>query len=187
MASAHISKMKIYTRTGDQGETGLIGGLRVAKTSPRINAIGDVDELNAAIGYAMVSAQHDELSHLLFKIQNWLFEIGAEIASPGEERFETIESEATCQLEGSIDLLNESLPMLTNFILPGGSELAARLHLARAVCRRAERTVLEVNQEEPVREELRIFLNRLADWLFVAARTANRLSDVQDVNWKRGN
>ncbi|MCC7229967.1 MAG: cob(I)yrinic acid a,c-diamide adenosyltransferase [Fimbriimonadaceae bacterium] len=179
--------MKIYTRTGDQGETGLIGGLRVAKTSPRINAIGDVDELNAIIGHARVSAQNDELGPLLFNIQNWLFEIGAEIASPGEARFETIESEAAIHLERSIDQMNDSLPVLTNFILPGGAELASRLHMARAVCRRAERTVLELNQEEPVREQLRIFLNRLADWLFVAARTANRLSDVQDVTWKRGN
>ena len=178
--------MKIYTRTGDAGQTGLIGGLRVDKNSPRIAAIGDIDELNAAVGLARRQANGIALDSTLEMIQNWLFEAGAEVASPGQERFETIESEAIRHLESSMDAQTEALPALQNFILPGGSELGARLHLARAICRRAERTVLELNTVEPVREELRVLMNRLADWLFVAARTANALSHVQDVNWKRG-
>lgn len=178
--------MKIYTKTGDAGETGLIGGRRVAKISPRIAAIGDIDELNAAIGFIRVEAGQTYLDATLEQIQNWLFEAGAEVASPGEERFETIATQAAEALENSIDQMNEDLPELRNFILPGGSELAARFHLARSVCRRAERTVLELNSVEPVRGEIRVLLNRLADWLFVAARIANKLKNVQDVSWKRG-
>lgn len=178
--------MKIYTKTGDAGETGLIGGLRVAKTTPRISAIGDIDELNAVIGLARIESRSFVIDEVLARIQNWLFEAGAEVASPGEERFETISLEFVGQLERSMDDMNADLPDLTNFILPGGSELAARLHVARSVCRRAERTVLELNSVEPVREEVRILLNRLADWLFVAARLANKLNSVQDVSWKRG-
>lgn len=178
--------MKIYTKTGDAGETGLIGGIRVPKASPRISAIGDLDELNAAVGFARVVAKFQEIDEVLSNVQNWLFEAGAEIASPGEARFETVRFEFIELLEKSMDDLNTNLPELTNFILPGGSELSARLHVARAVCRRAERTVLELNSVEPVRKEVRILLNRLADWLFVAARIANKLNSVQDVSWKRG-
>lgn len=178
--------MKIYTKTGDAGETGLIGGRRVSKASPRIAAIGDIDELNAVVGLARVEAKSTEIDSMLAKLQCWLFESGAEVASPGERRFETISLEFVGQLESSMDVMNSGLPDLTNFILPGGSELAARLHIARSVCRRAERTVLELHSVEPVREEVRILLNRLADWLFVAARIANKLNSVQDVSWKRG-
>jgi len=178
--------LKIYTRTGDAGMTGLIGGLRIPKNSLRIAAIGDVDELNACIGLARMHAKNHDLDATLENIQNWLFEVGAEVASPREERFETIGSEAVSRLEDSMDTMTEQLPELKNFILPGGSELSARLHLARSVCRRAERTVLELHNVELVREELRVLLNRLADWLFVAARTANLISNVQDVSWKRG-
>lgn len=178
--------MKIYTKTGDAGETGLIGGRRVSKTSPRIAAIGDIDELNAMVGLARIESRLFEIDETLSGVQNWLFEAGAEIASPGEERFETISMELVDLLEHSIDEMNAELPDLTNFILPGGSELAARLHVARSVCRRAERTVLELHSVEPVREEVRILLNRLADWLFVATRIANKVNSVQDVSWKRG-
>lgn len=177
--------MKIYTKTGDAGLTGLIGGRRVPKNSARIAAIGDIDELNASIGFARASGD-SALDNTLSKIQNWLFEAGAEIASPGEERFETIDSGVITHLEESIDEMTSQLPELTNFILPGGSELAARLHISRSVCRRAERTLLDLGSVEHVREEVRVLFNRLADWLFVAARTANQLSNVQDVNWKRG-
>lgn len=178
--------MKIYTKTGDAGETGLIGGLRVSKTSSRIAAIGDIDELNAAVGFLRVIARDSQLDSTLGQVQNWLFEAGAEVASPGESRFETLGPDVAQALEISIDQMNENLPELHNFILPGGSELAARCHLARSVCRRAERTVLELNSVEPVRGEIRVLLNRLADWLFVAARVANKLNHVQDVSWKRG-
>lgn len=178
--------MKIYTKTGDAGETGLIGGVRIAKTSARIAAIGDIDELNALIGLVRVASTDSHLDSTLGQIQNWLFEAGAEIASPGDQRFESLTHEASAVLEGSIDAMNDGLPELRNFILPGGSELAARFHLARSVCRRAERTVLELDSVEPVRGEIRILLNRLADWLFVAARVANKLNQIQDVNWSRG-
>lgn len=178
--------MKIYTKTGDAGQTGLIGGRRVPKNSPRIAAIGDIDELNATVGFARSAGAQPAFDETLANIQNWLFEAGAEIASPGEERFETIESGAIHHLEASIDEMTGQLPELKNFILPGGSELASRLHVARSVCRRAERTLLELSSVEHVREEVRVLFNRLADWLFVAARTANHLSNVQDVNWKRG-
>ncbi len=177
--------MKIYTKTGDAGETGLIGGRRVPKNSPRIAAIGDIDELNATIGLVRVESSGHSLDETLYRVQNWLFEAGAEIASPGEQRFESIESDAIRHLEASIDEMTSILPELKNFILPGGTELAARLHLARSICRRAERTLLELSSVELVREEVRVFVNRLADWLFVAARTANHLANVLDVNWKR--
>ena len=178
--------MKIYTKTGDAGSTGLIGGQRVPKNSLRISAIGDVDELNAAIGWARCLGVA-ELDEHLGAIQNTLFEVGAELASPGEDRFETVSDEAAKILESSIDAMTASLPELRNFILPGGSEEAARLHLARSICRRCERTLLELHQNDAVRETVRIYVNRLSDWLFVAARTANRLKNVQDVDWRRGN
>lgn len=174
--------MKIYTKSGDTGETGLVGGIRVSKTSLRIDAIGEVDELNAAIGLCRAGL---DLS-LLGSIQNWLFDLGSELASPGQERFHTIGRNQTEVLEQSIDEMEASLPPLKNFILPGGTEASARLHLARSVCRRAERAALTLSREEPIRGEVTVFLNRLSDWLFVAARTANALSNVMDVEWKRG-
>jgi len=178
--------MKIYTKTGDGGDTGLIGGHRVAKNSPRISAIGEVDELNALLGVARSSTDHEGLELMLDNIQAWLFEVGAELASPGEERFQTIGDHEVRSLEESMDEQTNTLPELRNFILPGGTQCAAYLHLARSVCRRAERTVLDLNEREPVRGEVKVFLNRLADWLFIAARTANRSGNVDDVNWKRG-
>lgn len=178
--------MKIYTKTGDAGSTGLIGGRRVAKNSLRISAIGEIDELNALVGVSRTSIDDEKLEWMMDNVQAWLFEVGAELASPGEEKFQTIGSEEIEDLETSIDDQTAALPELKNFILPGGTSAAAYLHLARSVCRRAERTLLDLNDEEPVRGELKVFLNRLADWLFIAARTANRVRNVDDVNWKRG-
>lgn len=178
--------MKLYTKTGDGGDTGLVGGKRVRKNSPRITAIGEIDELNALLGVVRTATNHPHLEHMLDNVQAWLFEVGAELASPGEERFQTIGAEETRRLEESIDEQSDELPELRNFILPGGSSAAAYLHLARSVCRRAERRLLDLNEREPIREELRVFLNRLADWLFVSARTANRAANVDDVNWNRG-
>lgn len=173
--------MKIYTKTGDAGMTGLIGGSKVSKTSARIAAIGEVDELNAAIGLCRVVG---EVDGLLGKIQNWLFDLGAELASPdeGPRRYRAISPSIIAELEQSIDRQTAALPPLKAFILPGGIELAARIHVARCVCRRAERTVLEV---EDISQEARIFLNRLSDWLFTAARTANQAANVQDVVWEK--
>jgi cob(I)alamin adenosyltransferase len=174
--------VKIYTKTGDAGSTGLVGGTRIAKNSKRIAAIGDVDELNAAIGVARLHADADPLME---RVQAWLFDLGAELASPegGRKTYRELPAGAIEAIEQSIDALEADLPPLRSFILPGGSALGASLHLARCVCRRAERSVLELHAEEPVREVPRVFLNRLSDWLFVAARAANRAADIPDVLW----
>lgn len=175
--------MKIYTKTGDDGSTGLLGGDRIAKTSPRIEAIGEVDELNAAIGLVHVLSADP----LLESIQCSLFDLGSELAAPLGGKFEvpgpTVER--SNELEISIDAMSRDLTELKNFILPGGGEEAARLHMARCICRRAERVVLALNEIEPVSIESRVFLNRLSDWLFVAARTANAKEGIQDVPWRK--
>ena len=180
--------MKIYTRTGDDGTTGLIGGGRIAKDSARIAAIGDVDELNAAIGLARAEgAGAPALDSELSNIQNWLFDLGAELASPTEHRrqYRAIGAGQIEALERSIDRQTAELEPLQSFILPGGCEAAARLHLARCICRRAERSMLELNRIEPVESDALAFVNRLSDWLFTAARTVNRLAGVHDVKWQR--
>lgn len=179
--------MKIYTKTGDTGTTGLVGGPRVSKAEARMHAIGTVDELNAQLGVCANLAVEPALKEPLEWIQNWLFDLGAELATPAGSRFnnETIDERNTGYLEESIDLLQEDLEPLKNFILPGGSPLSAQLHLARAISRRAEREILTHHAEEPVRGEVLAFVNRLSDWLFVAARTANRLENVEDVAWTK--
>ena len=175
--------MKIYTRTGDDGDTGLLGGDRVAKTSLRIVAIGDVDELNATLGLALAQGAPSELHRL----QCWLFDLGAELASPPGGKFDaaSIGPAHVAWLEGEIDRLMDALPPLKAFILLGGSPAAAALHLARVVCRRAERAVLDLHAAETVREEARTFVNRLSDYLFAAARAANAAAGVPDVEWHR--
>ncbi len=178
--------MKIYTRTGDAGETGLVGGMRIAKSSLRIAAIGEVDELNAAIGLARVETDGLRFDPLLERVQSLLFDLGAELASTadGPRVHATLSEEHVRLLERSMDEQTERLPPLRNFVLPGGSAAAAQLHLARCICRRAERAVLAWHEAEPVREEVRAFLNRLSDWLFVCARSANQALGVEDVPWK---
>ena len=177
--------MKLYTKTGDYGTTGLYGGTRISKTSARIKSIGETDELNAAIGIARTFAQEDPLDEMMARIQNWLFDLGAELASPPGGKFtvEKISHGHIAAIEVSIDTLEEQLPPLKAFILPGGSPLASQLHMARCICRRTERSVVELNRSEPVREETRLFLNRLSDWLFVAARTANMSRHDNDIEW----
>ena len=178
--------MKIYTKTGDKGETGLVGGSRISKNSDRIRAIGDVDELNAAIGVARAENVPILLAETLAWLQSALFDLGAEIASPPGSKinFAILTNEAAEKLEQDIDKQTANLPPLKNFILPGGSKLAAQLHLARTICRRAERSVLKLHEQEALRPEVLTFLNRLSDWLFVAARTANKLENVDDVPWQ---
>lgn len=179
--------MKIYTKTGDDGTTGLYGGDRVSKNSRRIHAIGEVDELNASIGLARLYAKDDPLDTLLEKIQSWLFDLGAELASPAGGKFDVklIRTQHIAELEESIDAQTEVLPELKAFILPGGSPLAGYLHLARSICRRAERAVLWHHEEESVSPEARLLLNRLSDWLFTAARTANHSRNVNDIEWRK--
>ncbi len=179
--------MRIYTKRGDGGETDLFGGGRVPKYAPRIEAIGAVDELNAAIGLAIVS-QDQLLGALLATIQHDLFQLGAELAVTASatvtSRMSPLERERIVALERLIDRHEEELPPLRNFILPGGSEAGARLQVARGSCRRAERRVVALAQAESIRGEVVQYLNRLSDLLFVLARVANQRAGVADVLWQ---
>ncbi|MBI1901945.1 MAG: cob(I)yrinic acid a,c-diamide adenosyltransferase [Planctomycetia bacterium] len=181
--------MKIYTKTGDAGETGLFGGPRVAKDHVRIEAYGTVDELNAVIGWARTAPLPADVDALLARVQNELFEVGAELATPDatEKKTATIGERHIAVLEQSIDKMEETLAPLKQFILPGGSNAAARLHLARTVCRRAERRVVTLMQTpgESVSQSIVIYLNRLSDLLFVAARFTNAAARVPDTLWEK--
>ena len=173
--------MKIYTKTGDDGTTGVYGGGRLRKDSLRISAIGDVDELNAAIGLVR---QCSSAAELLGDVQNWLFDLGSELAMPSKEQDPNwISIQAISAFEEDMDRMSAELPPLRNFILPGGTELAARLHFARTVCRRAERAVWALDEEDSLRSEPKVFLNRLSDWLFISARHANFVAGHDDVPW----
>lgn len=182
--------MKIYTKTGDKGETGLFGGERVRKDHPRIVAYGDVDELNAAIGSARSLNKDPEVDRILGRIQNDLFDVGALLATPKKENLQGrassfIGPKDVTVLEEAIDRWDRELPPLRNFILPGGSGLAATLHLARTVCRRAEREVVALAEKESVEEEILIYMNRLSDFLFVLARWINFKEGVQETPWEK--
>ncbi|HYY64338.1 MAG TPA: cob(I)yrinic acid a,c-diamide adenosyltransferase [Gaiellaceae bacterium] len=171
---------RIYTRGGDHGETSLGDGTRVAKTNPRVEAMGDVDELNSLIGWALAA---EGAPDLLRRIQNELFDLGADLATP-ESANRTrlrVSHESIERLESECDTANSELEPLRSFVLPGGSELAARLYLGRAVCRRAERSVLRVEGANPA---VAVYLNRLSDLLFILARAANEGSG--EPLWKPG-
>jgi cob(I)alamin adenosyltransferase len=181
--------MKIYTKTGDDGSTGLIGGERVRKSDRRIECFGTIDELNAALGWASVAAT-DELLGSLKTIQNELFVIGSHLALPDHDApknkwLPSLDEAMVTRLEMQIDASEQKLPALRNFILPGGVELAARLHLARTVCRRAERLLVSFALDRPVPAVIVTYLNRLSDWLFVHARLANHNAGVADVPWEK--
>jgi cob(I)alamin adenosyltransferase len=179
--------MKIYTKTGDAGTTGLIGGVRVAKDHGRICAYGSVDELNAVIGISRSHGLEPELDEMLLLVQEWLFQVGAELATPNPEAHDMrwISQEQIGQIEQWIDSLEASLPPLRQFILPGGTAAAAHLHLARTICRRAERDVVALGHIEEGADvgQPIVLLNRLSDLLFVMARRANHLADQPDVPW----
>ncbi|MGB0758124.1 MAG: cob(I)yrinic acid a,c-diamide adenosyltransferase [Rubripirellula sp.] len=181
------SSMKIYTRTGDTGSTGLFGGPRVAKDDDRIEAYGTVDELNAAIGTARSADLGDVVDSQLEKTQHALFAIGAELATPepDDHSMRIISSAHISQLEQWIDEHEGGLEPLQQFILPAGDAGATHLHLARAICRRAERRVVTLvrRHETSISEELIIYLNRLSDLLFVLTRSVNQLRGVEDVQW----
>ena len=183
--------MKIYTKTGDDGTTGLIGGGRVRKSDPRIDCYGTVDELNAALWMAAVAVDDgdDDTRAELRRVQNELFVIGSHLATPEDSprtaSLPPLEESAIARLEMEIDAAESELPPLRNFILPGGTEAAARLHLARTVCRRAERLLVEFSLERPVSPVVVAYLNRLSDWLFVQARRANHRAAVDDVPWTK--
>ncbi|MBC8366094.1 cob(I)yrinic acid a,c-diamide adenosyltransferase [bacterium] len=177
--------MKIYTKTGDKGETGLIGGERVAKDHARIEAYGTVDELNALLGAARRAGASSELDAQLESIQNELFVIGSQLASPKEnDKLPVLEESSIRQLESWIDEAEEKLPALKQFILPGGGPTGSMLHLARTVCRRTERRVHSLSRETKLPGEIPVFLNRLSDYLFTVARLANLNDGVGDVPWK---
>jgi cob(I)alamin adenosyltransferase len=178
--------MKIYTKTGDDGTTGLYGGGRVKKASLRVEAYGTVDELNAVVGMARATKLDADAEAVLAEVQVDLFTIGAELACvPGKEakmRMPLVNADDAAKLERAIDHAEESLEPLKSFVLPGGCAQSAALHLARTVCRRAERAVLALD-DAPARAELIIYLNRLSDMLFVFARRANKVAGVADVPW----
>jgi cob(I)alamin adenosyltransferase len=181
--------MKIYTRTGDQGETGLFGGGRVPKDHPRVAAYGDVDELNSTIGLVRATAPTEWFDELLAGIQRDLFSIGGHLATPDPARVQAALakaelSEARVQaFEAEIDAADRELPPLRAFVLPAGAPKAAALHLARTVCRRAERNVVHLSHEAPVPELFIVYLNRLSDLLFTLARLANHRAGLGDVTW----
>jgi cob(I)alamin adenosyltransferase len=179
--------LKIYTKTGDDGTTGLFGGERVRKDSPRIEAYGTVDELNSVIGMARSSAPQSSLDAILLSFQVSLFVLGADLATPLSAKatysIPRIDEEDVLELEQMIDQHEARLEPLKRFILPGGSVLASHLHHARTVCRRAERLLVALSEEQDIGQHDIIFLNRLSDLLFVLSRTANRAAGVDDVEW----
>ena len=179
---------RVYTRSGDGGSTSLVGGVRVPKDSLRIETYGTVDELNSAIGAAIASHLNKELHEPLLVIQQLLFNLGAELATPPTEDEEqiggpVIDEKHVQQLEVWIDLWNENLEPLTSFVLPGGTSAAGLLHLSRTICRRAERLLVTLAREETVGEQVIPYLNRLSDLLFVLARIENQLSGHKDILW----
>jgi cob(I)alamin adenosyltransferase len=177
---------KIYTRTGDGGSAGLVDGSRVSKSSLRMTAIGEVDEANAAIGVAIAALGRGELADRLLTIQNDLFDLGADVATPGKvDGALRIVAPQVGRLEGEIDAMNASLEPLTSFILPSGSAAVATLHLARAIVRRAERAAVALHESEPLNPQLVAYLNRLSDHLFVAGRHV-AASQGGDVLWQPG-
>lgn len=179
--------MKIYTKSGDKGDTSLFGGQRVPKDALRIEAYGTVDELNSVLGIVRADGVGEELDGILGSLQDQLFVLGADLATPrsleqkGLRRIGTKEAEF---IEATIDAVEKRLKPLKSFILPGGSPAAARLHFARTVCRRAERVVVRLSRNEDIGEDCMVYLNRVSDLLFVLARFVNHSANVTEVKWK---
>ena len=173
---------KITTRTGDAGETGLGDGSRLPKDHPRIAALGDIDELNSVLGLLGSEAVSPEMGQALRRIQSDLFDLGGEISIPGHRLLQTQQIE---RLEKWAEQFNADLPPLKEFILPGGSRAAALAHVARSVCRRAERSLVTLSREDAVEDASRIYLNRLSDLLFIWARVFNRQAGLADLSWER--
>ena len=180
--------MRIYTRTGDGGETALLGGRRVRKSALRVEAYGELDELNACLGLAVASPADAQTAKLLIEVQRHLFALSARVADT-RERGETSPEKTTfpeahvTMLERAIDLAEDTLPPLKTFVIPGGTEVGARLHLARTVCRRAERRLVALAAQENIPPVFLAYLNRLSDLLFVLARAANRQAGVPESPW----
>lgn len=180
--------MKIYTKTGDKGETGLFGGDRVSKDSPRISAYGTIDELNAYIGYTITEIKEKSIKEKLFLIQHYLFTVGSDLATPETEKNAKLKIQRTpesfyLEIEKMIDYYDSQLDELKNFILPGGSKSAALLHICRTVSRRAEREVVGLKKSVTISDNIVIFLNRLSDLFFVLSRFENKVSNHPDTIW----
>jgi len=177
--------MKIYTKQGDDGKTALFGSGRVPKYNPRIEACGTIDEINSFLGLALASPHSDWAADIVNRIQNQLFVLGADVATPDDARqqINRIGPEEIAWLEETIDRTEEELAPLTHFILPGGCPAGAALHLARSVCRRAERGIVRSMETESISEQVLIYLNRLSDLLFVLARHENRKAGTKETIW----
>ena len=179
--------MKIYTKSGDAGETGLFGGGRVPKDDVRVDAYGEVDELNATLGLARGFALPTDLDALLHRLQDQLFTLGAVLATPSDTKASSyipeLKAEWAEDMERAIDGFETELPKMTHFVLPGGTQAAAALHLARTVCRRAERRVVPLLRAGKIPQAVVVYLNRLSDLLFVMARLANHRAGGPDVKW----
>ena len=176
--------VKIYTKTGDAGETGLFGGGRVPKDDPRVRAYGDVDELNAMLGFGVALAPEEFERETFQTIQRDLFSIGAELATPNPAKLRaSVTADQVSALEQVIDKYEATLPPLKNFILPGGTPKAAALHLARTTCRRAERSVVTLGRDQQISPLIIHYLNRLSDLLFVLARAVNKQAGRADIAW----
>lgn len=181
--------MKIYTRTGDKGETSLFGGKRLPKDAPRIESYGTVDELNSVIGICRSLNNQSEIDSVLENIQQDLFILGTELATPEDSKkspIRLISEEDIFRIEKLIDAFETRLSPLKNFILPGGDQCAAMLHYARTVCRRAERSLVNLDRQESIRPITITYLNRLSDLLFVIARLSNSLSKTPEIKWISG-
>lgn len=179
------NSMKIYTKTGDDGTTGVQGGKRISKSNLRIKAYGIIDELNATIGLAISKKFDDDIENLLRNIQNDLFVAGSDLSNPDLSNIKNrITKEMITNIEKTIDLLENELPPITNFILPGGHEVASLIHISRTIARRAETIVISLNEKEKINDECIKFLNRLSDLLFVIARTINKKNGFNDIIWK---
>ncbi len=175
--------MKLYTRRGDNGETDLLTGDRTPKADPRVHAMGEVDETNAVIGLALCACESGELKDILTEAQSRLFDLGADLASANSGMSHRITQTQIDAIEKHIDNICARLPEMKHFILPGGTELAARLHLARTTCRRAERACVAINEPDPNTHDAIVYLNRLSDLLFALARLANQQANVKDIPW----
>lgn len=180
--------MKIYTKGGDKGETGLFGGERVSKDSERIEAYGTIDELNSFIGLAAAEIEDQKIISLLEKIQNYLFILGADLSSPDTEKNQKqniprVTEEFINEMEKEIDYFDSRNEELKNFIIPGGDKGTALLHVCRTVCRRGERRVVTLNKKVNIGQNIIIFLNRLSDLFFVLARYQNKISGIPDKKW----
>ena len=187
-SSELVMVQRIYTKTGDEGKTGLFGGGRVSKANRRVAAYGEVDELNAVLGWLVSQSEHDMLREKLALMQSDLFSLGAHLATPGGARthvhLPALPTARVAEMESWIDDAEATLPALTSFILPGGTPSAAALHLARTVCRRAERAVVDLDAHESVEPAILVYLNRLSDLLFVFARVENARAGIAEPKWQ---